>query len=175
MLIALISKGQTMNSIKTAFNTVYSTDGVDHICVNPYGATRMGKICAPSWRKQFFIPQLGTFGSPSLVPGWIVSRDDKARWEKVATPFIKEFEDLALYAKFFQLCAMRAELESHRELVNLPWFEYRTHASGVREYARSERYTETVKGYVLHILNNGTDQPPEVAEMGGKILEKLKE
>lgn len=149
-----------MASIKDQVRVAYLHDGKDHVNVSAYGASECGRLSFPEWRRNFYIPHLGEFGSPRAFANWCVSggqenlRRHTGFFEYRVTN-IREFRALMLYAKFFQLTALRPSLTKEENLLDVPWLMYKKHLTGVREYHQWEDYPGIVKAFVTHIVRNG--------------------
>ena len=152
--------------LRTAMNKIAKrVDGVDHIWINTFSKTQLGKICHMKWRKKFFIPQLGEFASVDSFLAWLFTQDESMRIDATARlPQVsrEEFKlaRLALfYAKFHQLQALRPSLhqecdpkEGEKSKLDLPWFEYKIHTSGIIEDNQDTARVAIVKEMVKYIL-----------------------
>ena len=144
--------------------------GVDHIRIHPFANTFIGKITSQDWRFKFFVPHVGEFTSPVCFANWICTGDDEARHNVQfrCEKTIKGFLPLVLYAKYYQLCAMRNVLK--REMVDLPFVAYKVHASGIKEFDRWKEYPSEIKQMIEHILDpergTKTDYPWEETHPG---------
>lgn len=144
-------------------------DGGDHIWVSPFGSTQLGKLVALKWRKKFFIPQLGEFISPDSFVAWMFSGDESQRQNPSAKipQLSKEEFKLARQALFFgkyhQLTALKPALvkecsaiEGNKPAIELPWFEYKLHLSGIKEHHADTKRVSIVKDMVAHLIRNGS-------------------
>jgi hypothetical protein len=129
------------------------TEGVDHIRIHPFANTFIGKVTSQDWRFKFFVPHVGEFTSPVCFANWICTGDDEARHNVQfrCEKTVKGFLPLVLYAKYYQLCAMRNVLK--REMVDLPFVAYKVHASGIKEFDRWKEYPSEIKLMIEHILD----------------------
>lgn len=149
-----------MASIKDQVRVAYLHDGKDHVNVSAYGASESGRLAFPEWRRTFYIPHLGEFASARAFANWCVSggKEELRRhtgFYEYRVENIREFRTLMLYAKFFQLTALRASLTKEENLHGVPWMMYKKHLTGVREHHRWEEYPGIVKAFVIHIVKNG--------------------
>ena len=156
--------------IRSAMNKIaMKKDGSDHIWVSPFGTTQLGKLVALKWRKKFFIPQLGEFISPDSFVAWLFTGDEAQRQNPTAKipQLTKEEFKLARQAMFFgkyhQLTALKpalqkecAVVEGQKSVIDLPWFEYKQHMSGIKEHHADTKRVSIVKDMVKHLLENGS-------------------
>lgn len=144
-------------------------DGVDHINLNRFAATHLGKSLAYDWQQPFQIPHMGTFRSPRGFALWAISGDElfrnedrerareiNARARNVRASSQEEFYFLILFAKFYQMAAMGLRILNEKALLELPWKSYIQRESGVREYLVWDDYCDIVKDYANYILENST-------------------
>lgn len=149
-----------MATIKDQIRVALNRDGDDHVNIDPYGATQVGKVCFPEWRRKFYIPHFGDFVSPRAFANWAVTggneqyRHDTSHVE-LRVPDVIEFRTLMLYAKFYQMSALRKSFLGERKTLKLPWMMYKKHLSGVKEHNRWETYPEIVKAFATHHFNFG--------------------
>lgn len=171
-----------MASIKDQVRAAFLHDGKDHVNVFSHGATNIGKVAFPEWRKKFYIPHLGEFASPRAFANWCVGGGaEELRRETGYVEYkvenLREFRSLMLYAKFFQLTSLRMSLLGEKELLDLPFMMYKKHLTGVREDNKWREYPSVVKQFIVHIVNNGNHVPfdfeaviPGVTETVNKYL-----
>lgn len=149
-------------------------DGGDHVNLSIHGKTQIGQNASPEMRKRFYIPHLGEFDSPRCFANWMVSCGDDAlrfshaRYNIRDTP-LNLFRLYMLYAKYFQIVAIRGTYASKRNLVELPWVMYKQHLTGVREYDRWEAYSKAIKTMVEHVINNDANAKFDWAQVNAKI------
>lgn len=156
---------------------MFKTEGVDHIRISPFAETKIGKITSKDWRHRFFVPHIGEFTSPVCFANWLCTGDDEAR-HNVHYKFnetVKGYLQFVLYAKFYQLCAMKGILK--REMKELPFIIYKQHASGVKEFDRWKEYPLIIKDMINHILdeNKGTKVAYPWEEKFPGLEEKIQE
>lgn len=158
-----ILQEKAMNLTKPQTRQTFNRDGVDHVNVSAYTAysdTEIGKIASPDWRKTFFVPHVGDFITPRAFANWMVSGGKEHLRHSTGiyrtTVPLSHFRTLLLFAKYYQLCGMRAALMTAQNLTNLPWVMYKKHISGVREYDRWDQYPAEVKEMVKYIIQHGS-------------------
>ena len=148
-----------MASIRDQLRMSFRQEGVDHINLSPFANTEIGKYAALDYRKRFFIPHLGEFGSPRCFANWMSSGgDDSLRlsfgfYNSRHTP-LNIYRMFMLYAKFYQILAIRSNYEKHKDKLALPWVVYKEHLTGIKEFDRWEAYSQAVKSMVTHVLNS---------------------
>lgn len=155
-------------SIKDAMiNVAFKQDGVDHVLLAPFGATKIGNYASMSWRRSFFIPQLGEFLSPQSFVSWLHYGDESQRHSNKPNrlPYLERsvqaFYQQALYlAKWYQLSSLHGALVKQStvgeiNLLELPWVEYRIHASGLKEFPQNQRNAEVIKALVKYNIQHG--------------------
>lgn len=161
--------------IKQFANKSFKKEGEDHIRISPFAETNLGKLLSPDWRKKFFIPHVGEFLSPNCFANWIVTGDDEARHNPAfrAPVAVKGYRNFVLYAKFYQLCSMRAILE--KEQKDLPFAMYKVHTSGVKEFDRWKEYPSEVKEMLAHVVDpaRGPKVPYDWEGKFPNLLEKI--
>lgn len=141
-----------MNPLEQFVNRL-KKDGVDHIRISPFAETYLGKVSSLDWRKKFFVPQIGEFQSAICFVNWLVTGDELAKSDpkfKVSKS-IKNYRDLCMFAKFYQLCSLRSVLESH--MVDLPFVAYNQYQTGIKEYTTKRESPVDVRNMILHILD----------------------
>lgn len=155
-------------SIKDALVRVaFKQDGKDHVLVTPFCATQIGKYASLSWRKRFFIPQLGEFVSPLAFMSWLCHGDESQRHanQPARIPYMSK-EDFLKYqragylAKWYQLASMHGALVKQSKvgdlnLLDLPWVEYKVHTTGLKEFPQSQINAEILKGLVKLNVEHG--------------------
>ena len=155
-------------SIKDAIVRVaFKTDGKDHVLVTPFCATQIGKYASMSWRKRFFIPQLGEFISPMAFMSWLCHGDESQRHANnpMRVPYMSKEEFLkyqraGYLAKWYQLASMHGALVKQSKvgdlnLLDLPWVEYKVHTTGLKEFPQSQINAEILKGLVKLNVEHG--------------------
>lgn len=140
-------------SIIEKFLTKMKQDGVDHVRISPYGETRIGQLASANWRKVFFIPHVGEFTSPTCFANWLSTGDEEARHNPHyrCQVTVRGYRNFVLYAKFYQLCALRPELA--KEMLDLPFASYKQHDSGIKEHDRWMEYPTQVKEMINHVID----------------------
>lgn len=155
-------------SIKDAIVRVaFKQDGKDHVLVTPFSATQIGKYASMSWRKRFFIPQLGEFISPMAFMSWLCHGDESQRHANnpMRVPYMSKEEFLkyqraGYLAKWYQLASMHGALVKQSKvgdlnLLDLPWVEYKVHTTGLKEFPQSQINAEILKGLVKLNVEHG--------------------
>lgn len=155
-------------SIKDAIVRVaFKQDGKDHVLVTPFCATQIGKYASMSWRKRFFIPQLGEFISPLAFMSWLCHGDESQRHANnpMRVPYMSKEEFLkyqraGYLAKWYQLASMHGALVKQSKigdlnLLDLPWVEYKVHTTGLKEFPQSQINAEILKGLVKLNVEHG--------------------
>lgn len=155
-------------SIKDAIVRVaFKQDGKDHVLVTPFCATQIGKYASMSWRKRFFIPQLGEFISPMAFMSWLCHGDESQRHANnpMRVPYMSKEEFLkyqraGYLAKWYQLASMHGALVKQSKvgdlnLLDLPWVEYKVHTTGLKEFPQSQINAEILKGLVKLNVEHG--------------------
>lgn len=129
-------------------------DGEDHIRVGRGSKTRMGTVLSMNYVHPFVVPGYGRFVSPAAFVKWLYSGEEKARMSPGfrLDGYMKDYNMLILYPKFFQLFALRKELNEHRELLKLPVAAYRVHPTGIKETDTRSESVNWVMKMVKHIL-----------------------
>lgn len=159
--------------IKTAMKKItMRADGVDHLWVSPFATSQLGKIVSMKWRKKFFIPMLGEFVSPDAFCSWLFTGEESERQNPAAKipQLSKEEFKLArtamFFAKYHQLTALKPALikeckaeEGKKSVLELPWFEYKLHLSGIKEQNQDTKRVSIVKDMVIHLIKNGSKTP----------------
>lgn len=146
---------------------LYKVDGEDHIRISPYGKTDLGKILSQGWRKPFYIPRIGNFLTPECFAKWITTGDEDAR-HNVRFRFsgrIRNYRELLLFAKYYQLCALSDALgrfiepyritegDSSKLVIKVPLIGYTIHDTGLREYDRWPEYPGELMPFIESILD----------------------
>lgn len=154
----------------------FKVDGEDHIRISAFAATQLGKMLAQDWRRKFSVPHLGDFLTPACFVNWVTTGDDNARHNPKfrVTATIKHYKPLLMYAKFYQLVAMKAQIA--KEMKDLPFAMYREHpTSGVKEFDRWTDYPSDVKDMANHIIDQsrGADAPYPWEEKFPGLVKKL--
>lgn len=158
-------------SIKDALVRVaFKQDGKDHVLVTPFCATQIGKYASMSWRKRFFIPQLGEFVSPLAFMSWLCHGDESQRHANNPTriphmskdEFLK-YQRAGYLAKWYQLASMHGALVKQSKvgeinLLDLPWVEYKVHVTGLKEFPQTQINAEILKGLVKLNVENGNHE-----------------
>lgn len=135
------------------FVNKFKKEGVDHIRIHPHAETTIGKITSKDWRQRFFVPHVGEFTSPVCFANWICTGDDEARHNPHFrfNKTVRGYLHFVLYAKFFQLAAMRSVLK--KEMKDLPFVVYKLHLSGIKEFDRWKDYPTEIKKMIEHVLD----------------------
>lgn len=151
-----------MNMKEAVCSTLIRVDGKDHVWVSPFAGTQIGRLASISWRRKFFIPRIGGFISPVAFVAWLYYADEGQRFstEPKRLPRMKAeeynaYQDALYYAKFCQLANMKPRLEEEKELLNLPWVEYRQHSTGLKEFPRSQVQAEKIKTLARLVIEFG--------------------
>jgi len=150
-----------VTTLVSNFVNAFKKEGIDHIRINPYAETQLGKILSKNWRATFFIPGVGEFSSPMCFANWILSGDEAARhdvrfqYEKPS----RDFNKFVMYAKYYQLCKLSNLLKKHNK--DLPFVVYKVHITGLKEFDTWKEYPNVVKAMVEHLVD--PNRGPKVA------------
>lgn len=147
-----------MTLIRDQIQRAFRHDGVDHVNLSIFGDTAVGQNASPEFRKRFFIPHLGEFGSPRCFANWMCSGgDDTLRFDQrrydTKNFALNIFRMYLLYGKYYQILSIRGTYNAHKDLLELPWVMYKRHLTGVREFDRWDSYAEMVKTMVRHAVD----------------------
>lgn len=172
-------------NIKEAFIVAFRDDGQDHVWVSPFSKTEVGRVSSIQWRRRFFVPQMGDFLSPSCFANWVIlTGNEVARFNPGTVVVVKEkrsfYKKLLLFAKYHQLCSLRAKLEKGRDLLDLPWVEYKLHSTNIKEFVRDTSQANLIKSMVQHIIESGPKVPFEtekfsISNIRQEVLQYLKD
>ncbi len=152
------------NSLLQQFATqAYRKDSVDHVRVHREAVKFIGQAASEDWRRTFFIPHLGEFGSAQCFAKWLGTGNEDARHNHRfrVTDTIAGYRNFLLYGKYYQLCSMRNWLLEDKDMMDLPFAAYHIHTSGIKEFNRWREYASAVKLMLKHILdpNLGPKKP----------------
>jgi len=142
-----------MATMISNFVNAFKKEGVDHIRINSFAESHIGRVLSKNWRATFFIPGIGEFTSPMCFANWILSGDEDARhnvrfrYEKPS----RDFNKLVLFAKYFQLCKLAHSIRKHHK--DLPYVAYKTHVNGLKEFDTWKEYPVVIKAMVDHIVD----------------------
>jgi len=148
-----------MALIRDQIRLAFRHDGKDHVNLSIFGETTIGQNASPEFRKRFFIPHLGEFGSPRCFANWMCSggddtlRFDQRRYDTKNIP-LNVFRMYMLYGKYYQVLSIRGTYITHKDLLDLPWVMYKKHLTGVREFDRWDTYADMVKAMVRHVVDH---------------------
>lgn len=171
---------------RDTLRTSLKNDGIDHINISPRGETELGRVLFLDWQRRFHVPGMGSFQTARSFANWMVSGGDDehrgggvdARYFRSAAP-ITSVNMLMVFGKYFQLRAVRQTLETHQNLLDLPWVGYRKHPTGVREYDRWADYGAIIKGFVEELVDNAevthdwAVYDPDILEVVNFYLKKI--
>lgn len=149
-----------MASIKDQLTVDLREEGVDHVNVSVFSQCNLGKMLSPDWRKKFYIPHVGDFGSARAFANWIISGGDEslrlsAKFYRTHAP-VNDFRTLVLFAKYYQLYSMRGDLINANKLFAKPWVMYKQHLSGIREMDIWTSYTAQMRELAEDIVKENT-------------------
>lgn len=153
-----------MTLIRDQIRLAQRRDGGDHINVSFNGKTEIGRSASLDYRRQFFIPHLGDFGSARNFAQWLCSdgndtfRFGRERFDSRQTS-LHLFRGFLLYAKFYQILSIRNFYQDKANMLNLPWASYRVHLTGIREHDRWSEYHSVVKEMIRHVVENEPSAP----------------
>lgn len=147
-----------MASIKDQLTINLREEGVDHINISAYAESNLGKYLSPDWRKKFYIPHVGDFGSARAFANWIISGGDEAlrlsaKFYKTNVP-VNDFRTLVVFAKYYQLYSMRSDLCANAEMFDKPWLMYKMHLSGVREMDRWNNFALIIRELAEEVIKD---------------------
>lgn len=148
-----------MALIRDQIRLAFRHDGKDHVNLSIFGETVIGQNASPEFRKRFFIPHLGEFGSPRCFANWMCSGgDDTLRFDQrrydTKNVALSVFRMYLLYGKFYQVLSIRGTYIAHKAMLDLPWIMYKKHLTGVREFDRWDTYPDMVKAMVSHVVEH---------------------
>lgn len=173
-----------MTSIKDQLTINLREEGVDHINISAYAESDLGKYLSPDWRRKFYIPHVGDFGSARAFANWMISGGDEtlrlsAKFYKTEAP-VSDFRTLVVFAKYYQLYSMRDDICANAEMFDKPWLMYKTHLSGVREMDRWYSFAAIVRELTLEVVKyNATpkfdwvNKKPGILECVNYYLSKI--
>lgn len=140
-------------------------DGTDHIRIDSFADTTLGKLLSRNWRKKFFIPHIGEFLSPECFANWVASGSDEARFDPKfkVNKRITMYKELVLFAKYYQICSIRASIakEMKKYPKVIPFIAYKVHMAGIREMDLWKDYSVEVRSMTNHILDE--EKGPKVS------------
>lgn len=148
------------------------SDGVDHIHVSVFGKTPIGKLCSIDFNHEFAVPGIGDFVSPAAFAYWVLTGTlvSAAKQHKFKLPPMKkevyqEYKKILFLGKFFQMTELREILTRDSKAatgkmtrIDLPFFIYKVHASGLKEILPDQRDAETTKAMLKFIIDPDEDK-----------------
>lgn len=138
------------------FSVNYTKEGVDHIRINRYSESELGEILSYTYSKRFSIPSLGQFRSPICFANWLVTGDDRDRFNYKNLDMDKRprnFKDYILYGKYWQIYSMRRFIAASPE-IQLPFTDYTVDKNGNKVISKHVSYCFYMKDMIAHILNS---------------------
>jgi len=158
----------SMNIKEAMVKVAFRKEGEDHILISPFAKTYAGKAASMSLRKNFFFPLLGRFISPLAFMSWLATGDEEQRHalKPLRLPSMPKSEYLwflkaGYLAKWSQLTSMHFELvkqlkpDEGIDPFQLPWVEYKTHTTGLKEFPKSQLNADVLKKLVRHNIEMG--------------------
>lgn len=167
-----------MHHLRDKIRMALRQDGKDHINLSIFAETVIGQHASPEFRKRFFIPHLGEFGSARCFANWMCSGgDDTLRFDQrrydTRSVSLNVFRQYMLYGKFYQIVSVRGTYSDHKAGLDLPWVMYKKHLTGIREFDRWDAYPHTVKAMVRHAVENNTRVKFDWEHVAPQVLETV--
>ncbi len=148
-------------AMKNLVQNKFKKEGEDHILVSPFAETLAGRVSALNYRLKFETEEFGTFVSPINFVAWLQTGEEANRYSKNVkykpgrTRQEKEFWTKVLYwAKYQQLKAVKKLQEIDPGVLDMPWAEYRTLPSGLKEFFPNAQRAQDLKKIFEAALKN---------------------